>query len=113
MVSVAFPLLKIVACLYHRVFAVTSKAKLAERGSSVEVKSQLDKNGGDLKKPDTEKSNCRCACHNKSDATAATSAGGAAVIDLTHSPCKGKSEPAPSAAEHGKQFRMNVLGFLL
>lgn len=67
----------------------------------MEGKSQLDKNCGDLKKPDTEK-NCQCACHNKSDTTTATSAGGPAFIDLTHSPCKGKSVPTTSAAEHGK-----------
>lgn len=83
-------------------------AKLAEQGSSVEGKSQLDKNCGDHKKPDTEKNNCQCSCHNKSDTTKATSAGGRAVLDLTYSPCKGNSEPSTSAAEHGKQFRISI-----
>lgn len=87
-------------------------AKLAERGSSVEGKSQLDKTCGGHKKPDTEKNNCQCACHNKSDTTTATSAGGPAVLDLTHSPCKGKSQPATSVAEHGKQFRMSGFFFV-
>lgn len=91
------------------VFTVTSKAKLAERGNSVEGKSQLDKNCGDHKKLDTEKNNCECVCHNKSDTTTVTAAVGPAVIDLIHSPCKWKSEPATSAAEHGKHFVGNTL----
>lgn len=98
------PLLKFVTCLYYYVFTVTSKAKLAERGNSVEGKSQLDKNCGDHKKLDIEKNNCQCVCHIKTGTTTDTAAGGPAVIDLIHSPCKGKSEPATSAAEHGKHF---------
>lgn len=82
-------------------------AKVAEQGSCVEGKSQLDKNCGDHKKQDEEKNNCRCVCHSKTNATTATSAAGPAVIDLTQSPCKGKSEPATSAAQHGKQFSMS------
>lgn len=93
----------IIVCLY-----IDITAKLAERGtSSVEGKSHLEKNCGDHKKADAEKNNCQCACHNKSDTTKATSAGGPAIIDLTHSHCKRKSEPGTSAADHGKQLRIS------
>lgn len=77
----------------------------------MEGKSQLDKNCGDHKKPDAEKNNCRCACHSKANTTKATPAAGPAVVDLTQSPCKGKSEPATSAAEHGKHFSMSGVFF--
>lgn len=111
--SVVFRYLKLLhVFLIYLHFDVT--AKVAAQGSSVEGKSQLDKNCGDHKKPDAEKNNCRCACHNKTNTTTATSAAGPAVVDLTQSPCKGLSEPATSAAEHGKQFSMSgVLFFLL
>lgn len=110
--SVAFRYLKLLhVFLIYLHFDIT--AKVAAQGSSVEGESQLDKNCGDHKKPDAEKNNCRCACHNKTNTTTATSAAGPAVVDLTQSPCKGFSEPATSAAEHGKQFSMSGVLFLL
>lgn len=110
--SVVFRYLKLFhVFLIYLHFDIT--AKVPAQGSSVEGKSQLDKNCGDHKKPDAEKNNCRCACHSKTNTTTATSAAGPAVIDLTQSPCKGKSEPATSTAEHGKQFSMSGVLFSL
>lgn len=78
-------------------------AKPPEGGSSVDDKGQSDKNWGDDKKSGVAKTPCQCVCHSKTTpVTTATPAAKPAIVDLTVTPCKEKSEPAHTAAQHGK-----------
>lgn len=78
-------------------------AKPPEGGSSVDDKGQSDKNWGDDKKSGVAKTPCQCVCHSKTKpVTTATPVAKPAVVDLTVTPCKEKSEPAHTAAQHGK-----------
>lgn len=78
-------------------------AKPPEGGSSVDDKGHSDKNWGDDKKSGAAKTPCQCVCHSETKpVSTATPAAKPAVVDLTDTPCKEKSEPAHTAAQHGK-----------
>lgn len=85
-------------------------AKQQEAGSSVEDKSQSDKNCGDYKKLDVTNTTCQCVCHSRAHISTATTAAKPAVVDLTVSPRKETTQPPPPAAEHSKH--LSVLHFI-
>lgn len=73
-------------------------------------KGQSDKNWGDNKKSGVAKTPCQCVCHSETKpVTTTTPAAKTAVVDLTVTPCKENSEPAHTAAQHGKCFLMSMI----